>query len=613
MTARASKRNLKSPRRPQAWKFSLCLALLVIVTYAGVRQHDFINFDDPQYVFENIHVRDGVSGGGIKWAFASGYAGNWHPLTWISHMIDVDIHGLDAGAHHVTNLLFHTANTLLLFLVLLRLTGAAGPSALVAGLFGLHPLHVESVAWVSERKDVLSTFFWMLTLLAYVKYVERPAVGRYVAVVILFACGLMSKPTLVTLPLVLLLLDGWPLARTGAARLVREKLPLVAMSAAAGVVTLLAQQQAGAVRTLDALPLAARIENATVAYVGYLWKMLWPVNLAALYPYDRALSPWLVGGAALLLVAVSAIAMAASTRRKAPFVAVGWGWYLITLAPMIGLVQVGSQPMADRYTYVPLIGIFIAVAWSLQAAVARLEVPKRALVALSTVLLLLLALLTARQAALWRDSVTLWAHAVAVTGDNYRARTNLGHALGLRGQWHDALPQLEEAVRITDDAAEPQHYLGQTLAALGRLDGALVHYRRAVALSPAYAEAHGNLGIALAQGGEPEEGLRHIREAVRLEPGSPVGRANLAMALTHAGAALANDGQIEKAAGYFTEAITHDPGLVDAHANLAVMQVRRGRLDEAITAYREARRLQPGNDEWQRRIDLIDAQKRGGR
>lgn len=589
------------------------LALLVIVAYAGVRQHAFTNFDDPQYVFENIQVRNGVSGAGITWAFTSGYAGNWHPLTWISHMIDVDIFGLDAGAHHATNLGFHTANTLLLFLVLLRLTGAAGPSALVAGLFGLHPLHVESVAWVAERKDVLSTFFWMLTLLAYVGYVKRPAAGRYLAVGTLFACGLMSKPTVVTLPLVLLLLDWWPLTRTGAARLVREKLPLLAMSAAAGVVTLLVQQQAGAVRTLDALPLAVRIENAIVAYVWYLWKMLWPVNLAALYPYDRALSPWLVGGAALLLLAVSAIAMAPRTRREAPYVAVGWAWYLITLAPMIGLVQVGSQPMADRYTYVPLIGIFIAIAWSLRAAVDRLEIPKRAPLALSAFLLFLLALLTARQAALWRDSVTLWTHAVAVTGDNYRARTNLGHALGLRGQWHDALPQLEAAVRIRNDAAEPQHYLGQALAALGHLDRALVHYRRAVALSPSYAEAHGNLGIALAESGKPEEALRHFREAVRLEPDSPVGRANLAMALTHAGAVLANDGHIEKAAGYFTEAIAHDPGLVDAHANLAVVQIRRGRLGEAIAAYSEARRLQPGNGEWQRRIDLIDAQKRAGR
>jgi tetratricopeptide (TPR) repeat protein len=601
---RPSRQRSEKPKRVLKW--ALGLGLLSAAAYGPVRSHEFINFDDPQYVFENPHVSQGVSPAGLGWAFTSGHAGNWHPLTWISHMIDADVHGLNPGGHHVTNVLIHALNTSLLFLLLVRLTGTAGPSAFAAGLFGLHPLHVESVAWVAERKDMLSTFFWLATLMAYARYVKGPTRGRYAAIALLFGAGLMSKPTVVTLPLVLLLLDFWPLQRHGWRRLILEKLPLVVMSFATGLITLVVQQQAGAVRALDALPLGLRMQNAVVAYAAYLGKTIWPTNLAPLYPYDFSIGMGAIVAAAVVLAAISTVAIVA--RRRAPYIAVGWGWYLITLAPMIGIIQVGSQPMADRYTYVPLIGIFMALAWGLRDLTAPL--PRRALMTSAALLMAMLAVLTWRQSAVWRDSVTLWRHTLRVTAPNYRAHTNLGQALGLQGRWHEALPELEAAVRLRDTSAEAQYHLANTLSALGQTDAALARYRLAATLNPHSADVHGSLGIALAQAGLSEEGMVHMREAARLAPSSRVARANLAIGLNHAGAAAANAGEYRKAIAQFSEAIALDSSLVEAYGNLGAVHVRLGDVDGAIAAYREAARLQPANPEWQRRIDLLNDQRR---
>lgn len=600
--ARASKRARVSSG-PSHWPaLVLLIAVAVAVTYAPVRQHDFINVDDPQYVFDNPRVRDGLSGESIAWAFSTNHAGNWHPLTWLSHMTDVEWHGLSPGGHHVSNVVLHTVNTLLLFWVLVRLTGAAGPSLVVAALFGLHPLRVESVAWIAERKDLLSGFFWMLALLAYARYAARPSVARYTGIALLFGCGLMSKPSVVTLPVVLLLLDFWPLQRRGARRLVVEKLPLLAMSAATAVITLLVQQQGGAVRTLAALPIADRLSNAAIAYVAYLSKALWPAALAPLYPYERTLAPVLVAAAAALLAVVTGLTIHA--RRRAPYAAVGWGWYLVTLIPMIGLVQVGSQSMADRYTYLPMIGIAVAAVWGIRALAARAAA--WVLPAASCVVLAALALVTRQQLAHWRDGVTLWQHTLAVTDGNVRAGANLGHALGLQHRWLEALPVLEDAVRLDEDDAQARHYLGQSLSALGRHESAITHLQRAVDSSPSYAEAHGDLAIALATIDRVDDALVHFREAARLNPRSAVGWTNLATALNHAGASAAEAGRYAEAVAWLEEAIAIQPSLIEARLNLGAVHVRRGDVAAALEAYRDARVRDPGNADLARRIALLE-------
>jgi Flp pilus assembly protein TadD len=603
--ARASKRARVSSR-PSYWPaLVLLIALAVAGTYAPVRHHDFINVDDPQYVFDNPHVRDGLSGASVAWAFTTNHAGNWHPLTWLSHMADVEVHGLSPGGHHLSNVILHAANTVILFLALVRLTGAAGPSLVVAALFGLHPLRVESVAWIAERKDVLSGLFWMLALLAYARYAARPSSGRYLGVALACACGLMSKPSVVTLPIVLLLLDFWPLQRSGVRRLVLEKVPLLAMSAATAAITLLVQQQGGAVRTFDALPLGDRLSNAVAAYVSYLWKAVWPTGLAPLYPYERAIAPAGIWAAALGLALITALLIHA--RRKLPFAAVGWGWYLVTLVPMIGLIQVGSQSMADRYTYLPMIGITVAVVWGLRAAAARAAAPAWLLPAASCVVIATSAFVTRQQLAHWRDGVTIWRHTVAVTDANVRAGTNLGHALGLQGRWHEALPVLEHVVRLREDDPEAQHYLGQTLAALGRHDSAVAHLQRAVGHSPEYAEAHGNLAISLATLERFDDALVHFREAARLNPASALGRMNLATALNHAAASAAEAGRYAEAVAWLEEAIALQPSLVEARMNLGAVHMRRGDVAAALGAYRAALDRDPGNADLQRRIALIEA------
>jgi protein O-mannosyl-transferase len=576
----------------------VCLALIAVnlIVYASVRHHDFVNFDDDDYVTANPVVLRGLTWHGVAWAFTTEHAVNWHPLTWLSHMLDVQLYGLDAGAHHLTNLLFHIGNTLLLFGLLHRMTGALGRSAFVAGLFAVHPLHVESVAWVAERKDVLSTLFWMLTLWAYIEYVKRPDLRqssrrRYAAVLLFFALGLMAKQMLVTLPLVLLLLDFWPLGRVGigpnpaggwapardgwatAGRLVWEKLPLLALAAASSIATFVIHQRGGAVIILSAIPLQLRIENALVSYVVYIGKMLWPAGLAVLYPYPQSLSAWSVAVAFVTLTGISVAVIWAAPRR--PYLPVGWFWYLGTLVPVIGLIQVGDQAIADRYTYIPLIGLFIIVAWGapdllVRWPLRRVVLPKIALPAAACLVILACAITARGQLEYWEDSTTLWTHTLAVTTRNNIAHNNLGATLADQGKTDEAIAHYSEALRIKSDYADAHNNLGVALADQGKLDEAIAHYSEALRIKPGYSDAHSNLGIALADQGNLDEAIAQFTEALRINPDSAKAHNNL-------GVALASQGKLDEAIAQFTEALQVKPDYADARNNLELALARRGK------------------------------------
>jgi protein O-mannosyl-transferase len=568
----------------------VCVALIAanLIVYASAWHHGFVNYDDDDYVTTNPVVLRGLTWHGVAWAFTTGYAVNWHPLTWLSHMLDVQLYGLDPGLHHLTNLLFHIVNTLLLFGLLHRMTRALGRSAFVAGLFAVHPLHVESVAWVAERKDVLSTLFWMLTLWAYVGYVKRPGLRKYAVVLLLFALGLMAKQMLVTLPFVLLLLDFWPLGRMGtgadpaggwalsherwaaAVRLVWEKLPLLALSVASSVATFVIHQRGGAVIILSAIPLKLRAENALVSYVAYIGKMLWPARLAVLYPYSRSLPAWWVAGAFLFLMGASVAVLRAAERR--PYLPVGWFWYLGTLLPVIGLIQVGDQAMADRYTYVPLIGLFIIVAWGVPDLLVGwpLRLRRIALPAAACLVILACAIAARGQLQYWENSTTLWTHALAVTTGNNIAHNNLGVALADQGKIDEAIAQYSEALRNQPDYANAHNNLGVALDDQGKIDEAIAHYSEALRIKPDYANAHINLGVALANQGKIDGAITQFTEALRIEPDS-------AKAHNDLGVALASAGKIDEAIAHFTEALRIKPDFGDAHNNLELALVRRGK------------------------------------
>jgi protein O-mannosyl-transferase len=582
---------------------ALAIVAAVAIVFAPVARHGFVNFDDPQYVSENPFISDGLTLRGISWAFTTGYAGNWHPLTWISHMLDVQVFGLSAGAHHVMNVVLHTASALLLFLLLYRMTSAIGRSWFVAALFAVHPLHVESVAWIAERKDVLSALFWMLTIWAYVRYVHRPAVATYSLVGVLFALGLMAKPMLVTLPVTLLLLDVWPLRRTNALELIREKVPLFALAVASSAVTFIVQQQAGAVKELASLPVGRRVANALVAYVSYIGKALWPTNLAAIYSYPDSIAGWQVAVAIAMLAIVTWLAV--RVRRGYPYVLVGWLWYLVTLIPVIGLIQVGSQPIADRYTYVPLIGLFIIVAWGVPEILARRRVTTPVLATAAVVVVAACVVAARAQVYHWRSSVALWQHAVSVTTDNYRAQGNLGHALAAEGRLDEAIQHYSEAVRIRPGYAEAHNNLGLALARQGRIEEAIPHYTEALRLLPDYFEAQSNLGAALAGSGRYADAITHFSIAVRLQPDHAQARHNLVRAHYEFGRALAERGEVDSAIQQFLEALRLDPTNADVHYDLGVMFVRKGDLRAAINRFEEALRIDANHQDARRALDVL--------
>jgi tetratricopeptide (TPR) repeat protein len=518
------------------------LIMAVAVVYAQVASFGFVNVDDQVYVTENAHVLRGLTAGGIGWAFGF-HASNWHPLTWLSHMLDVQLFGLRAGGHHVTSALLHVANTLLLFQLLRTATGAAGRSAVVAGLFGVHPLHVESVAWVAERKDVLSASLGLLAALAYVRAVRRPGRPRLWPVAVLLALGLMAKSMLVTLPLLLLLLDYWPLGRLGepgegkavtpqalAAR-VREKAPLLVLSAASAVVTVLAQAEGGAVAALTAVPLADRVENAVVSLAAYLRDAAVPTGLASFYPHPAIVLggvpvPHLAGSLALLAVLAVLAVQQVQARR---WIAFGLAWYAISVLPVLGLVQVGEQARADRYTYLPLVGFLVAVVWS---AAELAESTRRAWMGptIGGLAVGACAALAVPQAATWRNSVALHERAVAVTERNWKAWQGLCDARSDAGDQAAALAACGEALRIAPGMAEAWNGLGVATGRLGRHQEAIAHFRQAIRSQPGYADAWYNLGTALGTIGRHADAVPCFREALRLRPDDSRAWFNLAVA-----------------------------------------------------------------------------------
>jgi tetratricopeptide (TPR) repeat protein len=623
---------------------SAVLAVLVLAAFWPVLDAGFLNYDDPLYVTRNFHVRQGLTLEGARWALTSFHAANWHPLTWISHMLDWQIHGGNPAGHHLTSLVLHLANTLLLFFLLARLTGSAGKSFAAAALFGVHPLHVQSVAWIAERKDVLSTLFWLLTTWAYVGWVRAPRLSRYATVLALFALGLAAKPMLVTLPLTLLLLDQWPLGRTDAldpdatgspsrGRLVLEKIPLLGMAAGSAILTVIAQRAGDAVQPMTSYPLLLRVSNAVVSSMSYLVKTLWPRGLAVFYPHPRyGLPVWEVVVSAILLVVLTTLAIRA--RRSRPYLLFGWLWYLVTLLPVIGLVQVGEQARADRYTYVPLIGIFVICAWGIPDALGafgarfprgpgawiRDRAGRGGVAALTALLLAAFVLDTRGEARLWHDPISLFEHAIAVTRDNEIAHNSLGVAVAAKGRREEAIRHFVEAIRIDPGFAEAYNNIGIVLAEQGKAREAIEYYRKALQVAPGYADALSDLGVALWATGQQDEAIDAYRRALDRAPDHADAHNNLGVALekkgrlaeavehyeaslryggdsarTHnnLGRALCDLKRYGEAIPHFEQSLRIDPAVHEVHNNLGIALMGLGRLDEAIGAYERAARLAP--------------------
>ena len=644
------------------WFFGPLPGLLLFATVVGVffpsLGNGFIEFDDSIYVFNNDHVKNGFSLANLAWAFSTVTSGNWHPLTWCSHMLDCQIFGLAAWGHHLTSVLLHALNTALLFLVLRRMTGRQWASLAVAALFGLHPMRVESVTWICERKDLLCGTFWLLTLWAHVRFVEESrgtghkAKWFYVASLTFFLCGLMSKPAMVTLPFVLLLLDFWPLRRWekgSVTKLVTEKIPFFLLMALVCVVTFIAQKHTGMMKQLSDLPFGACVENALVSYARYLGKTIWPVDLCALYPHPVWWPSWVVIGATLLIIGVSAFVVA--QRKQRPYLLTGWLWYLGALVPMIGLVQVGSQSMADRYSYLPIIGVIIALVWAVTELTRnwRLAAPLIG----GTALLVCIAL-THRQISYWKSNESIWRQALTVTGNNFEAHYRLGRALALQGDLGAATLEFNEVTVLRPNFAEGHYSLGKALALQGRLDEALaqflratelepdnvvalnnlgnillqkgqtddamIYFRRALEIQPDNAPAHSNLGYALFQKGRVDEAIDQLQRAVEIQPQNSSAHNNLgaiflrkgepARAIVHfqtvlklepASAeahnnlanALLSIGQLDEAVREFSAALALSPGSAEIHRNLGYALSKRGRLDDAIKEFEEAIRLRP--------------------
>jgi tetratricopeptide (TPR) repeat protein len=576
------------------------LAVSTLLVFWQVRNFDFVNYDDDIYVYENPHVLNGLTPAAVSWAFTTDVSSHWHPLTWISLMLDCQLFGLNPAGFHLVNLLLHIVNTLLLFAVLKKMTGSLWPSAFVAAAFALHPMHVESVAWISEHKDVLSAFFWMLTMLAYAQYVKKPGIVRYLLVILIFALGLMAKPMLVTLPFVFLLLDYWPLDRIkhfnrqNIYRLVLEKIPFFALVAVSSVVTFMMMRSGDTVIKMDTFPLNSRIANAVLSYVRYLYKMVWPQNLAAFYPLNAAasFSFWPVAMCVLLLFVISIFVI--QFGRKQKYLPVGWLWFVGTLIPVIGIVQVGAQAYADRYTYVPYIGLFIMIAWGLPALLSKwtstnsVESPQRKIaLGLSMVIVLTtLGICAHRQTSYWKNSVTLFSHAIEVTQNNHLAYNNLGNAYAILGRLPEAMDDFRRAIKIKPDYAEPQDALGVAYARLGRYAEAIEASKLAIKIKPDLADAHENLGNAYCGLGRYPDAVESYKQAIGIKPDNAGTHYNLGNTYT----AL---GRLPEAIEAFSQAVKIKPDYAEAYTNLGIVYRRLGRFTDAIDAYKQAIKIKP--------------------
>jgi tetratricopeptide (TPR) repeat protein len=650
------------------WLIAVALVLVTIALYWPATSHDFVNYDDDMYVKDNTHVTSGVTLGNARWAFGSEYAGNWHPITWLSHMLDCQMFGLNPWGHHLTSVLIHALNAGLVFVWLRLMTGATWRSLLVAALFALHPLRVESVAWVSERKDVLSGFFGLLALMAYVRYAQgrrqNPAPPNtqhatrntfhassfYFLSLFLFALGLMSKPMLVTWPLVMLLLDYWPLGRmqnpeAGNTQhvtrdtfhvsrftllpLLVEKIPFFVLVVLASVATLVAQKHGGAVMESKSLPVDARVSNALISYDRYLGKLLWPTDLAVYYPHP---GQWPLGKLVLaggLILGISALLFV--MRRRSPVLLVGWLWFLVTLVPVIGLVQVGGQAMADRYTYLPSLGALILAVWGAYELTRSWRYRVMALSVAGGAATVLCLALTGQQMGYWKDSETLFRHALQVTENNQIALKSIGDALDHKGQTDEAIRQYQEAIRVKPGYADAHNNLGNALLKNGQPNDAIRQFQEAIRLKPDYPEAYNNLGNALIKKGQPGEAIGRYQEAIRLKPNDANTHYNLGNAFLKNGqpedairqyqdairlkwdspAAHYNlgvvhgmKGQPDEAIRHFQEAVRLKPDYAEAHSNLGTAFYQQGRIGEAVREFQEALRLRPDFADARRNLDL---------
>ena len=600
---RASTPVMAGSRFP-VWLIAALLVLVTIALYWPATRYDFSSLDDPEYVTENPHVQGGLNWAGVKWAFCNTeQAAYWAPLMWLSHLLACQLFGLNAWGHHLINVLLHATNTALVFLVFRRMTGAAWRSLILAALFGLHPLRVESVAWVTERKDVLSTLFWMLTLWAYVKYVEAAEVRNsksslwYGAALAMFVLGLMSKAAmLVTVPCVLLLLDYWPLERfkSGSAwQLVTEKIPFFALAAVASVVTFMVQKHGGAVAAVENLPLGARSGNALISYCRYLGKLFWPTDLAVFYPHPGYWPLEQVLLAGVLIVGISVLLFV--KQRRYPFLLMGWLWFCGTLVPVIGLMQAGEQAMADRFTYVPSLGVLILAIWGAYELTRRWRYQVIVLSVAGSAAIVLCIGLTRQQLGHWKDNETLFRHALEVTENNYFAHKALGDALLKKGQTDEAINQYQEAIRLKPDSADAHYNLGNALLKKDQTDEAISQYQEVIRLKPDDADAHNNLGDALLKKGQTDEAINQYQEAIRLKPDSADAHYNL-------GNALRKKGQIDEAINQYQEVIRLKPDDAEAHNNLGVALAIKGQTDEAIRQFQEAIRLKPDSADAQNNL-----------
>ena len=629
---------------------SMFLIVATIAVFWQVQNYEFVDFDDNVHIFENRLIQTGLSLEGIIWAFTTTYPDYWHPLPWLMHMLNYQLFGLNPGGYHFTNLLFHIANTLLLFLVLKRMTGAFWRSSFVSALFALHPLHVESVVWVTECKDVLSTFFWMLTIWAYLHYVESPSLNRYLIVFLFLALGLMSKPMLVTIPFVLLLLDYWPLRRlqfgksNGANKaqtnkfinqsckgasifhLVLEKIPLLVLSFVSIYVIFFLRQGEDIVIHIENRSINLRVANALVSYVSYIGKMFWPHHLSTFYPYPNTLPLWKVSSSVLLLFSLSVLLIRNSQRY--PYNTVGWLWYIGTLLPVIGLVQWGLWPsMADRFTYVPLIGLFIIITWIFPDILARWRYCKIGLTLSACLVLSTLMICTWLQVRHWENSIKLFSHAIQVTSNNYPAHYNLGVILARHGKTKQALDHYYETLRIRPDYVKAHYNLGVALARQDKIEEAITHYYEALRTKPDYIEAHNNLAVALASQGMFKKAIAHLGEAIRIKRDyadahynlgnifAEQGKTDKAIIQYHKvlqinpdnswvhynmGNALAAKGRSMEAISHYFEALRIEPDFAEAHNNLGLAFVGQGKIKEAIVHFSKAVEIKP-NFVWARK------------
>jgi Flp pilus assembly protein TadD len=574
------------------WSFFICLALTfaTVAVFYQVRNFKFINFDDPVYVTENPNIQAGLTLNAVKWAFTTGYANFWHPLTWLSLMLDWQMFGSNPAGFHLTNLLIHIVNTLLLFLVLKQMTNALWQSAFVAALFALHPLHIEAVAWVAERKEVLSTFFWILAMWAYLRYVKQPNVFRYLLTMLIFALGLMAKPMLVTLPFVFLLLDYWPLERIRqlnwkvSSRLILEKIPFVVLAAVFSVVAFFVQQTGGAVSQFSELGLKFRIYNAFISYVKYIEKMIWPSGLSIFYPhpgYNVSISYALMSAFLLLVITILIVRFAKNHR----YLVTGWFWYLGTLLPVIGLIQVGRHAMADRYTYITLTGLFIIIAWGVWELFAKFRYKKIVLTQLALLTILAMSICTWFQTYHWRNSLAIFQHALDVNPDNYIAHGYMTSPLLEQGRIDEAIWHNSQALRIKPDYIDALNGMGVALHEAGRVDEAVVYYKKAIAIDPHTPEANANLGFVLASKGKFNEAIEHYEIAMKTMDTPRVHR-NYAQALF-------NLGRFEQAITEYRKALLtmpNDPNIIN---ELGYVLARNEKFDEAITLYNQALRISP--------------------